>query len=307
MDGIDPSQPPHSSDTHQRSPEHQVDLPFDDQEQTPSLQPFSSGAQPLLLQQTPEQLDHHAWPPPVASVTVETPWMLTQNGTYPYTDDYSSDFTFQQDADRGSLQMRPLMYSPVETLSSSSFPSLSTHTSYSASPLTPDNHGGHRERKQQQQQQRQQQHHHHQQHQHHHQQLHHQQHYQQPASSHWATTDGDVSISARNRPIAPRQTSVTSTTSQEPTSRPSLTKRQGKEDDREYRRVKAKRNRVKNKTREEQLLTLEEELLEQNKELSAQADDLKDEVLGLKNEILSHAWCDNELIAQYINGQAAHL
>jgi hypothetical protein len=84
-------------------------------------------------------------------------------------------------------------------------------------------------------------------------------------------------------------------------------KRQGKEGNREYRRVKAKCHRVKNKNRDEGLLKLEEELLQQNEELSTQADELKGEVLGLKNEILSHAWCDDQIITQYINNQAAHL
>jgi predicted RNase H-like nuclease (RuvC/YqgF family) len=88
---------------------------------------------------------------------------------------------------------------------------------------------------------------------------------------------------------------------------PVIRKMHGKGEYREYRRVKAKRNRVKDKNRNERLLKLEEELLKQNKRLSTQVNELKNEVLSLKTEILSHAFCDNHVITQYINSQAAHL
>jgi hypothetical protein len=47
--------------------------------------------------------------------------------------------------------------------------------------------------------------------------------------------------------------------------------------------------------------------VKQNKELSTQADELKGKLLSLKKEILSHAWCDDQLITQYIGSPKAYL
>jgi hypothetical protein len=214
--------------------------------------------------------------------------MQAQYGHYARTDGNFSEYARQDSAGHDSIRPGELLYSPTETLSPSSHASRSIHTTYIESFFIPDDHDDHSEQ---------------QQHQYH-------QFCQQQSNSQWASTDRDVSTSVENRPIAPKRTSTaseTTATSQGSPPQPVLMKRLGKEGNREYRRVKAKCHRAKNKNRDEGLLKLEEELLQQNEELSTQADELKGEVLGLKNEILSHAWCDDQIITQYIDNQAAHL